>query len=144
MLGQDQHRALLEAIGAREGARAEALAREHARLARRNLGVVLERRELLQRIPGAALIRREPDEPDGGARAAAEEGGGKTGAAGARRVVAAGAGASAHKKRRGGATDAAEGVSELPPLRGAVARHIQGGDSVAREGFTHLTPFAAV
>jgi GntR family transcriptional regulator of vanillate catabolism len=63
MLGQDQHRALLEAIGAREGARAEALAREHARLARRNLGVVLERRELLQQIPGAALIRREPHEP---------------------------------------------------------------------------------
>jgi GntR family transcriptional regulator of vanillate catabolism len=62
MLGQDQHRALLEAIGAREGARAEALAREHARLARRNLNVVLERRELLKRVPGAALIRREPGE----------------------------------------------------------------------------------
>jgi GntR family transcriptional regulator, vanillate catabolism transcriptional regulator len=62
VLGQDQHRALLEAIGAREGARAEALAREHARLARRNLGIVLERRELLQQVPGAALIRRELDE----------------------------------------------------------------------------------
>jgi GntR family transcriptional regulator, vanillate catabolism transcriptional regulator len=34
---QEQHRALVEAIAAREGARAEAIAREHARLARRNV-----------------------------------------------------------------------------------------------------------
>jgi GntR family transcriptional regulator of vanillate catabolism len=59
VLGQEHHRALLEAIGAREGARAEALAREHARLARRSLSGVLSRRELLEGVPGAALIRRE-------------------------------------------------------------------------------------
>ena len=40
---QGQHRALAEAIAAREGARAEALAREHARLARRNLEYVMDR-----------------------------------------------------------------------------------------------------
>lgn len=36
-VAQSQHRALLEAVSSREGARAEAIAREHARLARRNL-----------------------------------------------------------------------------------------------------------
>lgn len=35
-LAQSQHRAILDAISRREGARAEALAREHARLARTN------------------------------------------------------------------------------------------------------------
>jgi GntR family transcriptional regulator of vanillate catabolism len=59
VFGQEQHRALLEAIGAREGARAEALAREHARLARRKLSAVLERRELLESVPGAALIHEQ-------------------------------------------------------------------------------------
>jgi glutaconate CoA-transferase, subunit A len=34
-------------------------------------------------------------------------------------------------------------MSELLSLREAVARHIQDGDSVALEGFTHLIPFAA-
>ncbi|TKT74598.1 GntR family transcriptional regulator [Aquamicrobium sp. LC103] len=34
---QDQHKALIDAIEAREGSRAEAIAREHARAARRNL-----------------------------------------------------------------------------------------------------------
>jgi GntR family transcriptional regulator of vanillate catabolism len=38
---QEQHRALLEAIRAGEGARAEALAREHARAARRNVETLL-------------------------------------------------------------------------------------------------------
>ena len=52
-----QHRGMLEAIEHREGARAEALAREHARLARRNLEVVLRSEKALERLPGAALIR---------------------------------------------------------------------------------------
>lgn len=34
---QEQHRALIQAIAAREGARAESIAREHARAARRNV-----------------------------------------------------------------------------------------------------------
>jgi len=58
---QEQHRAILEAIEKREGARAEAIAREHARLARRNLEYVLHRDpSLMQRIPALTLVR--PDE----------------------------------------------------------------------------------
>ncbi|MEW5421569.1 GntR family transcriptional regulator [Amorphus sp. 3PC139-8] len=39
---QSQHRAIVEAIEAREGARAEALAREHARSARNNLALLFD------------------------------------------------------------------------------------------------------
>lgn len=56
---QEQHRALVEAIAAREGARAEAMAREHARTARRNLDYIFkEDPELINKIPGMALIHR--------------------------------------------------------------------------------------
>jgi GntR family transcriptional regulator of vanillate catabolism len=56
---QEQHHALFDAIVAREGARAEALAREHARTARRNLEYIFkEDPELLRKIPGLALIHR--------------------------------------------------------------------------------------
>jgi GntR family transcriptional regulator, vanillate catabolism transcriptional regulator len=56
-LAHMQHRGILEAIEHREGTRAEALAREHARLARRNLDVVLGSERVLERLPGAGLIR---------------------------------------------------------------------------------------
>lgn len=56
---QAQHHALVEAIGAREGTRAEWLAREHARTARRNLEYIFgEDPDLLQKIPGLAIIHR--------------------------------------------------------------------------------------
>jgi GntR family transcriptional regulator, vanillate catabolism transcriptional regulator len=51
-----QHRAILEAIELGEGARAEAIAREHARLARRNLDVALTSESTLRRVPGGGLI----------------------------------------------------------------------------------------
>ncbi|MBP6999978.1 GntR family transcriptional regulator [Amaricoccus sp.] len=57
---QDQHRAILEAIGAREGARAEAIAREHARLARRNLELALAQGGA--RVPSLALVVDPPAE----------------------------------------------------------------------------------
>jgi GntR family transcriptional regulator of vanillate catabolism len=57
-IAQEQHRNVLEAIAAREGARAEALMREHARVARRNLQLALRGQAILELIPGAALIRR--------------------------------------------------------------------------------------
>ena len=41
-LAQQQHRWIVEAIAAREGSRAEALARDHARIARRNLTYLME------------------------------------------------------------------------------------------------------
>lgn len=55
---QGQHWALLDAIENREGARAEALAREHARLARRNLDAVLGNERLADRVPGLTLLAR--------------------------------------------------------------------------------------
>jgi GntR family transcriptional regulator of vanillate catabolism len=56
VIAQDHHRGLIEAIERREAVRAEALAREHARIAMRNLELVLENRDVLERIPGASLI----------------------------------------------------------------------------------------
>jgi len=56
VIGQDQHRAMLEAIEQRQGARAEALAREHSRLTRRNLRIALSDRTLRHLVPGVSLI----------------------------------------------------------------------------------------
>lgn len=54
---QDQHHDILDAIAAREGARAEALVREHARLARKNLGFLKDAdRRLTDCIPGLSLV----------------------------------------------------------------------------------------
>ena len=57
-VAQDQHRSVVEAIEKRQGARAEALMREHARLAGRNLQLALVNHGTLDRLPGASLIRR--------------------------------------------------------------------------------------
>ena len=56
VIGQSQHRAIVGAIGMREGARAEALTREHSRLARQNLEFVMENRSLMERVPGLSLV----------------------------------------------------------------------------------------
>lgn len=53
---QAQHRAIVDAIAAREGARAEALAREHARIARENLANNRGSSDSEQNLPGLALI----------------------------------------------------------------------------------------
>lgn len=58
IIAQDQHRALLEAIRGREGGRAEAIMREHARLSYRNLTMALKSRAALGTIKGAGLIQR--------------------------------------------------------------------------------------
>ena len=56
-LAQAQHREIVAAIGDREGARAEALAREHARTARRDLEYVIARkRSLTGPVASIALI----------------------------------------------------------------------------------------
>jgi GntR family transcriptional regulator of vanillate catabolism len=57
IVAQDQHRQVLDAIERREGSRAEAIMREHSRIAQRNL------REAVQgphhdRMPGVRLIRQ--------------------------------------------------------------------------------------
>ena len=58
LVAQHQHRMLLEAVRAGHGARAEDVAREHARLAKLNLELVLESEHALERLPGAPLLRR--------------------------------------------------------------------------------------
>jgi len=58
VVAQHQHRAMLEAVGAGHGARAEEIAREHARLAMLNLELVLGSESALERLPGAPLLRR--------------------------------------------------------------------------------------
>ena len=60
VVAQEQHRLVIEAIAQREGARAEALMREHARIARRNLQQALGNHRSLELVPGARLIRRRP------------------------------------------------------------------------------------
>jgi GntR family transcriptional regulator of vanillate catabolism len=59
-IGQEQHHAILDAIEKRQGTRAEALAREHVQLSRRNLESVLSDETILNCVPGASLILREP------------------------------------------------------------------------------------
>jgi GntR family transcriptional regulator of vanillate catabolism len=57
VFAQEHHHSVLDAVEAREGARAEALMREHARLARRNLHMALSEADGLRAIRGASLIR---------------------------------------------------------------------------------------
>lgn len=57
LIAQSQHRAIVQAISLREGSRAESIAREHARLARRNLDFVLEEQpDLRGKILALALM----------------------------------------------------------------------------------------
>jgi len=57
-IANEHHRAVVDAIENREGARAEAIMREHARLSYRNLMMALRNQKVLDLVPGAALIRR--------------------------------------------------------------------------------------
>ena len=56
-MSQLHHRAIVDAIANKEPARAEAMAREHSRLARTSLEMILRDRHLLSQVPGASLIR---------------------------------------------------------------------------------------
>ncbi|WP_028217076.1 GntR family transcriptional regulator [Paraburkholderia oxyphila] len=58
IVAQAQHRAVLEAIESREGARAEALMREHSHIAHGNLKRVLDNQRAMTRLIGGNLIRR--------------------------------------------------------------------------------------
>ena len=69
LIAQDQHRLILEAVQNREGARAEALAREHARLAIRNLEAALKNRTAMDAVPGSALIRTDSEDDNHALRA---------------------------------------------------------------------------
>lgn len=56
-ISQMHHRAIVDAIANREPTRAEALAREHSRLARTSLEMVLRDKHLFTQVPGSSLIR---------------------------------------------------------------------------------------
>jgi len=56
LIAQDHHRVVVDAIENREGARAEAVMREHARLAARNLRLALRNRTHLDLLPALALV----------------------------------------------------------------------------------------
>ena len=58
VVAQDQHRQVLDAIERREGARAEAIMREHSRLAQRNLREAVQQPRACERMPGVRLIRK--------------------------------------------------------------------------------------
>ena len=60
LIAIEHHRAIVESIEQHEGARAEALAREHSRLAQRALKRALDNAESFDRLPGATLVTR-PD-----------------------------------------------------------------------------------
>ncbi|MGH2877063.1 MAG: GntR family transcriptional regulator [Solirubrobacteraceae bacterium] len=65
VIAYGQHVNLIEAIERRQGARAESLAREHARLALANLDLVVAHREMRDKLPGGALIAlAEPSAAD--------------------------------------------------------------------------------
>ena len=57
-IAQDQHRCVLVAIERREGARAEAIMREHARITHRSLETAFSSQATLHLVPGSALIKR--------------------------------------------------------------------------------------
>jgi GntR family transcriptional regulator, vanillate catabolism transcriptional regulator len=56
LLGQEQHHAILEAVERGQGTRAEAVAREHAQLSRRNLEISLADAHIRNYVPGSPLI----------------------------------------------------------------------------------------
>jgi GntR family transcriptional regulator of vanillate catabolism len=56
-VAHEHHHSLVEANENRQGTRSESLAREHARLSRRNLEIALADKDILSCVPGASLIR---------------------------------------------------------------------------------------
>jgi len=55
-IANEHHRALVEAIAARQGTRAEGLGREHAFVGRRALELALSNSNAMSRVPGGSLI----------------------------------------------------------------------------------------
>jgi len=64
MFAQRQHADLLESIERRQGARAESVAREHARIALANLKLLTRERAMLGHMRGASLISSSDRGPD--------------------------------------------------------------------------------
>ena len=61
--GQEQHKDIFDAIVNREGARAESVAREHARLARNNFDYFIQKQPgLAKKIPGLSLVTTDSED----------------------------------------------------------------------------------
>jgi GntR family transcriptional regulator of vanillate catabolism len=60
IIGREQHCAIIEAIAARQGSRAESVAHEHARLTRKHIEVALANGDLAS-LPGGLLIKLVSD-----------------------------------------------------------------------------------
>ena len=58
LAAQEQHRAVIEAVEQRQGARAEALMQEHARQAQRHLALAMRSHDTLELAPGAVIHLR--------------------------------------------------------------------------------------
>ena len=69
-LAQEQHRTIVEAIEQRQGARADAIAREHAWVTWRNIELSMSDLNVWQKVPGANLVKFR--DASGPARAAAK------------------------------------------------------------------------
>lgn len=65
LIAEEQHRCVVEAIERREGARAESIMREHARLSARNLARVLHSPPALRLVVGGSLVREGDHAPTG-------------------------------------------------------------------------------
>ncbi len=57
VIAQNQHRNMLDAIRQREGTRAEAITREHARISQRQFTIAIANRNSFEQISGANLFR---------------------------------------------------------------------------------------
>jgi GntR family transcriptional regulator of vanillate catabolism len=68
VIALEHHRTIVDAIARRDGARAESVAREHALVARRALERALQRREMLDELPGAPLLTPRQPEAEAGPR----------------------------------------------------------------------------
>lgn len=69
VVAQDQHRRILDAIANREGTRAEAIAREHARETKRSLDIAIRERGDLEQLPhGAAMLLHKGSSRTGSGR----------------------------------------------------------------------------
>ena len=61
IIGKEHHHTIIEAIANRQGARADAMAREHARLTRRHIETALAEGSFLTSVPGGPLIKVTSD-----------------------------------------------------------------------------------
>lgn len=62
-IAQEQHKGIIEAIERREGTRAEALAREHARLSLTTLKTALKIESALDQVPGLRVVNTPNNSP---------------------------------------------------------------------------------